>query len=257
MKKIFIPAFVLIIGACGLFDRSSSNYFLNHMHNYTVYPVTHYSGDDFDFSEKETSSEEIITHTYQRNIEVSANVGQRMVDSESVNIKKLNKQTIAAQSDGVITNTVEEIHIKKGQEFTPLGEVEIDGIKYILIDADNKGGILLVNESGNIVNKVNYLYKGDLLYSKGFATVYPENLTIKQTNLNRTEVSNKKQNFEIIYNGSKDGFFDLMYIDYENSDKGEAKKYTYMKNAKYIDVNGVKLEITGVYPDRIEYKILD
>ena len=257
MKKIFISALALAVCACGAFNRNSSNYWLNHMRSYTTYPINYYDVEGYDTSEHLLETKEVITHTYKRNVEVSANVGQRMVDSESLKIKKFSKSKIIASSDGVVSNTADEIHIKNGQEFIPLGEVVIDGKHYMLIDADGRGGILLVDEKGYITNNINAIYKGNLLLSKIYASVNPETMVIKSTDSERIDVSEKKENFAIIFNGLNNGFFELTYINYSKSASGEARKYTYAKDAKYISVEGVKMEITGVYPDRIEYKLSD
>ena len=261
MKKIFISALALFAVACagtdGMFKRDSSNYWLNHIRNYTTYPVYYYAADEFDSSEKLAESKDIVTHTYQRNVVVSARVGQRMVDSETFKIKRFTQNKIMAQSDGVISNTGSDIHITKGQEFYPLGEVKIDGKYYMLIDADGKGGILLLDEYGHVLPSINALYHGDLMFSRNYSSVYPENLLIKQTDTERMDVSDPKENFEIRYDGLNNGLFELTYIDYTGEQAGRAQKFVYNQNAQYIDVNGVKMEITGVYPDRIEYKLLD
>ncbi len=263
MKKIFV--FVLSLFACacvnastkGLFERNSSDFWLNHMRGYTTYPYLPYNDEVCDLSEQLLEEKSIPTHTYQRNVVVSANVGQRMVDSETFQVKNFKNNNIVAQSDGIITNIVDEIHIKKGQEFVPFGELRIDDKYYMLIEADSRGGILLVDGEGYILDRINAIYNGELLLSKTHATVSPNNLRITPDEISRMDVSGKKENFKIIFNGLNGDYFDLIYVDYSNSNIGDAQKYTYAKSAKYIDVNGVKMEITGVYPDRIEYKLLD
>ena len=263
MKKIFV--FVLSLFACacvnastkGLFERNSSDFWLNHIRSYTTYPYLPYNAETCDLSEQVLEEKNIPTHKYQRNVVVSANIGQRMVDSETFHVKNYTNHNIVAQADGVVTNIVDEIHIKKGQEFVPLGELRIDDKYYMLIEADSRGGILLVDGDGYILDKINAIYKGELLLSNTHATVSPNNLRITSDAISRMDVSGKKNNFKIIFNGASDDYFDLIYIDYTNSNIGDAKKFTYAKSAKYIDINGVKMEITGVYPDRIEYKLLD
>lgn len=256
MKKIFISALALAVGACGFIERDSSSYWLNQVRNYATYPVYYYTTDEFGLSEKLTGTKDIATHTYKRNVEVSANIGQRMVDSASFKERKFIKNKIVASNDGFISNLMDDIYIKKGQEFFPLGEVKIDGKYYMLIDADGNGRILLVDERGHLLNSISTIYGKDLLLSKNYATVTPGDLTIKQTDTERMDISDIKENFEIIFEGLNNGIFELTYVDYSNSDDGEAERYAYAQGARFIDVKGVKMEITGVYPDRIEYKLL-
>lgn len=257
MKKIFISTLALAVGACGLFERDSSNYWLNHMHNYSTYPVYYYTDSDFDVKEKLVDSDELVAQTYERNVVVSAKVGQPMVESKTVDVKRYKKYKIVAQNDAVISNIGEEVKIKKGQEFMPIGEVKIDGKYYILIEGDNNGSILLVDEDGNVMNKINAMYGKQLLLSKTYSTIYPENLKIIQKKETRTDMSKPKANFKIIYDGYNNGMFEMTYVNYSNSEEGEKDKYIYKMGDELIDVNGVKMRITGVFPDRIEYMLLD
>lgn len=252
MKKIFISVLAFSVAACGLFNRNSSNYWLNNIRSYTTYPVSYYDGDEFDTSEKELESQEIATHTYQRNVVVSANVGQRMVDSQTFGVKKFTQNKIMALNDATISTISDEIHIKKGQEFMPVGEVLIDGSYYMLIKGDDMGAILLVDETGNVINKICTLYKGDLMFSRDYAVINPTGLKIAPTDTTRTDVSALKQNFEIVFDGYKDGMIEFTYI---GSDEEKAQKYIYRQQPQNININGVRINITGIYPDRIEYML--
>lgn len=257
MKKIFISSMALFAGACSLFNSESSNYWLNNIRSYITYPIYYYENDDFDLNEKMGESKEIPVRTYQRNVVVSANVGQRMVDSQTFTVDEYTRNKIIAQSDGVVSNYVDEIKITKGQEFIPFGEVKIDDNYYMLIKGDRKGGILLVNEYGEVMNRICAIYKDKLLFSKTYASVLPESLKIIQLSDTRTDVSETKKNFEIVFDGYNNGMIELTYTDYKESKLGESKKYIFPREQSFVDVNGVKIKITDVYPDRIEYMLVD
>ena len=257
MKKIFIPVLALTVSACSFFDDNSSNYWLNHLRNYQTYPIYYYENGDFDSSEKMTESQEIALHTFQRNVVVSANVGQRMVDSETFKVSKFAKSRIIAQQDGYISNTGNEIHITKGQAFVPFGAVNIDKQYYILIRGDNLGTVLLLDEAGYLQHIFANIYDGKLLLSKSYASINPEGLRIAPTSISRMEVEAPKQNFEIIYNGVRDNMIEFTYTDFDENDNKQSQKYVVPYGQSLIDINGVKMQITGVYPDRIEYMLLD
>jgi len=257
MKKIFLSALALTVGACGLFNRNSSDYWLNHVRNYQTYPVQYYTAEDFDTSEKMTGSEEIAVHTFKRNIVVSAQLGQRMVDSETFKVSKFSKNLIVAQQDADISNTSNEVHVTKGQNFIPVGAVEIDEKFYTLVRGDNLGTILLVDEDGYVQNVFGMFYKGDLLLSKAYASINPEGLRIAPMDSVRTEVDAPKRNFEIIYNGVHDNMIEFIYNSLDEAENKQSQKYVVPYGQQVIDIVGVKMQITGVYPDRIEYMLLD
>ena len=255
MKKILV--FVLAVFACacintkGLFERNSSDFWLNHMRGYATYPVYYYNENDFDPTEKQVESKEIATHTYQRNVVVSADIGQRMVDSQTFDFSKFTQHQLAARNEATISTISDEIHIEKGQKFIPIGETEIDNKHYMLIEGDKLGGILLIDETGHVLNKICAIYRGELLFSKNYAVINPEELIIAPLDTVRTDVSDLKQNFEIIFNGYRNGMIEITYVD---ADK-KAQKYTYKQEPQDIDINGVKIKIIGIYPDRIEYML--
>lgn len=251
MKKIFVSVLALTLGACNLLDRGSSDYWQNQARSYNTYPIHYYMGNEFDSSEKAMGTQEVATHTYQRNVVVSANVGQRMVDSQTFNIERYTKNVLAAQSNATISTDNDEILIKKGQEFTPFGEAIIDGHRYMLIKGNKHGAILMLDAGGYVLNRICKIYHDELMFSHDYAIINPSGLRIAPTNSTRTDVSDKKQNFEIIFNGYRNGLIEFTYIDSEN----QAQKFAYKQEPQNININGVRINITGIYPDRIEYML--
>lgn len=245
MKKIFISALVLIMASYALSAESSD------MRNYITYPVKYFVGGEFESPEQQVLVQEIATHTYQRNVLVSANVGQRMVDSQTFDLKKFSQNKLIARSDAVISSISDEIHVKKGQKFFPVGEVIIDDNYYILLRGEKLGGILLTDAAGRVQNKIGTIYHDELLISKDYASINPKGLIIAPTETIRTDVSDLKQNFEIIFNGYRKGMFEITYIDAD----GKSQKYVYKQEPQNININGVRINITGIYPDRIEYML--
>lgn len=257
MKKIFISALALTVASCSLFERNDDNYWLNHVRNYSTYPVNYYSSGSLNNSEKVVESSEIATHTFKRNVVVSANVGQRMVDSQTFRVNKFSRTKVMAQQDAVISSANNEISIRKGQEFIPAGEVVIDGIYYALIRLDDDGSILLMDERGYVQNKLYGLYKGELMPLKLQTSIHPNGLRMVPTDTFRTAVDAPKQNFEIKYDGFNNGMAEVTYIGYDENGNPHAQKYIIPQGQNFVDINGVKMQVTGVYPDRIEYMLLD
>jgi hypothetical protein len=88
-------------------------------------------------------------------------------------------------------------------------------------------------------------------------SIHPNGLRMVPTDTFRTAVDAPKQNFEIKYDGFNNGMAEVTYIGYDENGSPHAQKYIIPQGQNFVDINGVKMQVTGVYPDRIEYMLLD
>ncbi len=242
----------------GMLLPSYDEYWVNNFSKLRTYPVIFYSQA---YEEKynkdnitEEKSEEVNTHEFEHNVVVSAALGQRMVDAETftINHQKIFGHEYAALEDGVIYNSLNEIKIKKGQKFAPIGEVKINGEYYLLFEDKDSEALFMIDEDGAVKHNVGYIYKGKMMLSTEITVVRPRDLLFEpttDTDASRTEPETK---FEISYDGMQEDEFYLLYTAGE-----EAERHVYDIDEKNVEINGTKLEIINVFPDYIEYKILD
>lgn len=258
MKKILTTLLMLSLSACsGFFAPDSDNYWRNTFRSYRTYPITYYDEANLPNPEKLTDKQTIATHTFKRNTVVSANVGQRMVDSETYTIKKYSHEKLIANATGTIANASTSIKLVKGEAYQPIGEIKRNGEKYLLFEPDHNGNYLLVSPNGKLLPKIAMLYKGELFYPKADAEIDPHGLGIEPITNERKDIAEPQQRFEIKYDGSEDGFMSFLYAKYNSKGVPDVKRYIYSVEDVLLDIDGVKLQITDVLPDRIEYMILD
>lgn len=258
MKKTFIAIPLIFLASCGVFERDNSNYWLNNVRSYKTFPITFYDSQTVT-DEKLTNTETLNTHTYKHNTLVSANLGQRMVDAQTYTVKNYTREKIVANADGSLYTTGVTLNINKGDIFLPLGEVKINGRYYLLITPQNDGNIALIDENGYFANMVAQLYRGELLISNEAAVVRPENLGVTMDKDVREATGTPQPQFEIKYDGLENDMMAFIYTDYSNatSSQGYFQRFVFPKEQSLVNINNVKFKIMDVYPERIEYMILD
>lgn len=263
MKKIFITIPLLALAGCGFFqsvtERDNENYWLNNVRPYKTFPINYYSSDSAKEEEKLTDSKTLNTRTYKHNVVVSANLGQRMVDAQTYEEKNYTTKKLVANMDGRIYNISTEIDIHKGDVYTPIGEIKMSGSYYMLISPNNDNNILLVDEHGRFLNQICHIYHDELLYPRESSLMSSVNLGIEESADSRKDVTDPKLQFEIKYDGLENGNMAFIYTDYSNANSSEGyfQRFVFPQTQDLVNLNGVKFKVMDVYPERIEYMLLD
>lgn len=236
-------------------ERDHKNYWLNNIRTYKSYPIKYYNGNGWKYDGNK-EKEEIATREYKHNVVVSANIGQRMIDSETYTVTLHNNSPrYVSDEDISFYNAVGELKINAGEELEPIGEVKIEGIYYLLFDPRQDGRIIMIDETGRFVHMISRIYKEDLVISREMTSVTPKNARVEQISGVKQTTSDTHFNFELKYEGLQDGKMSFLYISSETG--GTAQRFTYPENQKVINIYGNKIQIIRPYADRIEYMILD
>ena len=276
MKKIFIPLTMLLMiglsspsyGAWGetfsrgnpygdnyWFSADSDGYWLNKLRSYKKYPITFYSQRLINKGSGE-KKEEIEAHEYEHNVAVTARLGQRMYDSSTYMLTtKTGGEQYKALQDGAIYNVLNEVKIKKGQIFTPLGEIKVNGQYYMLISFPDSAYIAAVDYKGYFLDTLGLIENGFFYVPKDVAVVKPRDLQVELYKKVEEDAGDTELNFEIIYGGIQGGEMSFIVSDGKNSEYDQRQFVPLGEN--FIQINNVNFEIIYASPDYIEYKILD
>lgn len=263
MKKIFITVPLLAVAGCSFFhsltERDNENYWLNNVRSYKTYPIVYYDASVAKEKVKLTDSKTLNTRTYKHNVVVSANLGQRMVDAQTYTVNKYTTEKLVANTDGKIFDIRQEVDIHKGDVYTPIGEIKMNGSYYMLISPNRDNNILLVDEQGHFLNYICHLYRGELLLPREASQMSPADLGIEQNKNSSKNVSEPRLQFEIKYDGLENGNMAFIYTDYSNasSSEGYFQRFVFPQTQDLVNLNGVKFKVMDVYPERIEYMLLD
>lgn len=259
MKKIFITLTSMLLASCTFFESDHDDYWVNQVRPYKTVPIHFYDQADAETEEKIVNSQTINTHSYKHNVVVSANLGQRMVDAQTYTVQNFVKPELVATSSGRISAGANSIAINEGQLFTATGEVKMNGVYFLLVPANDEGNFFLIDEDGKFLPIISSIYHGDLLIPREKAVIFPRGLKIEQRKTSRETSSDPKLQFEIKYDGLENGNMSFIYTDYSNatSTEGYFQRFTFPKEQDLVNLNGVKFKVMDVYPDRIEYMLLD
>ncbi|MDO4162313.1 MAG: hypothetical protein Q4D80_04850 [Pseudomonadota bacterium] len=259
MKKIFITLSSMLLAGCSLFEADNDNYWLNNVRPYKTLSVNYYNPDDAAAQEQMTDSKTLNTRTYKHNVVVSANLGQRMVDAQTYTVENFAKPQLVATADGFISSGGLTVNIHEGQGFEALGEVKMNGKYYLIVPANNEGDLLLVDERGKFLPMLCQIYHNELLLPREKAYMKPADLSLEQRKATRENVGKPKLQFEIKYDGLENGYMAFVYTDYSNasSSEGYFQRFVFPQEQDLVEINGVKFKVMDVYPERIEYMLLD
>lgn len=259
MKKIFITLSSMLLAACTVFESDNDNYWLNNVRPYKLMKINYYDPNDGASDEKITDSKTLNTRIYKHNVVVSANLGQRMVDAQTYTVQNFAKPELVAKTDGSISGSNFNVQIHQDQLFEPIGEVKLNGSYYLVVPGNDLGDILLVDEQGNFLDYICHLYHGQLLMPRYPAVVRPKGLGVEQKKATRESVSDPKLQFELKYDGLENGYMAFIYTDYSNANASEGffQRYVFPQNQDLVEINGIRFKVMDVYPERIEYMLLD
>ena len=270
MKKIFLLAISLPFIVCSGFAETvenfgdkvvdtahtlgtpdHENYWLNNIRTFKTYPISYYQKEN---SYSAPTYENNVYHTreYPRNSAISARVGQVMLSDETYTVRSANLgQHYEVSADGTVYNSTDEIKLDKGQVITPLGEVKINGHYYLVFEPERDGRLLLADTQGQIMHNIGRYYRGDFLSSKDVTSVLPKDLSIVKSDDIKQEASDMAMQFEIKYAGLDDGLMHFLYVDYSNG--RTETKLTFSKEQKFIDIEGMHIQILDASADEVQY----
>ena len=226
--------------ASSLIERDHKHYWLNNMRTYKTYPIVCYEKT---LIAPGTRTQAYSTHEFPHNTAMSANLGQRMYDSETYLLSK--SGAYVATANGKISSSAYHFDIKAGQSFEPVGEVKIEGKYYLLFNPHENGHILLVDESGVFAPQIGRIYKNELLISENLTTVMPRDLSLVPGEKVKDSYSEPQLNYTIKYDGVQNEVMNFVYTDYTQTATSGARvqKFVFPLQQNIIYINGVKFKI--------------
>ena len=238
-----------------LVERDNKNYWLNNIRSYKSFPINFYNGNGWKYDGNK-EREEIATREHKHNVVVSANLGQRMIDSETFTVTvHHNSPRYVPEQKTTFYGVNSELVLTSDNELEPIGEVKMEGLYYLLFDPYQDGRIVMIDETGRFLHLVCRIYRDELVLPKRPNLVTPKNARVNKISGVKQTSEAPKFNFEIKYDGLRDDEMAFIYITSENG--GQAQRFTYPASQKVINIYGNKIQIIKPYTDKIEYMILD
>jgi hypothetical protein len=237
-------------------ERHHENYRLNILRTFKTYPINWYGGNHVNLSEANAQVQTRLTHEYPRNVPISADVGQRMVDLETYNVQISNVgEHYEPSATGEITNGHGSIYFAKGQVLNPIGDVNINGQGFLVFEPERDGLLIMADGNGQFMHNIGLYHRGELLVSEEITSVMPKDLRVVKTTDVKQSTSAPQIKYEIKYNGLVEENMEFTYTDYTMG--REDKIYAFPKTQHIINVNGVHIKVLNATENNIEYILLN
>lgn len=253
MKKIIALLPILMLGACvyaGQADILASRKApFKVWQTEKVFYYDRGTGEEF-LSESKTVTEEKI----EKNVVLVTQVGKPMVSSKTYRTDFYSIENVQVNKSGIMSSTYSPVYIKKDADFKAFGEVKFNNETYMLVRQGKSNDILLVNEDGEIFNKIGRMVDDRIAVLNVDFHVEPDDIVMLPVINTRTEVSDLLEGYELIYDGIEDqkiGFTYRLLGDMNAEDKFE-----FPLDSTVININGIKVNIIDAGYNKIEYIIL-
>ena len=255
MKKIFVVLAVLGLSSCfylkGDYTLGRRNVFNDFFYTYNVryYDDSSFMGEDVEFVSESDFKEGVARHTVPGGIVVSSKMYEMSIYSNDY---------VRPNKKGALVSYTVPVEFSDEKTYKLIGETEIDGVVYRLVEPNRLGDVLLIDTFGYIHKRVGRFYNGRLaLLNTGFV-LEPNDVVFKYET--STSKSNKEivKGFEVRYLGL-DGYnmvFEYNKISHLGGDVIEDKKvYKFPMYDEKVSFEGVNLEILDINYAGLEYKV--
>lgn len=259
MKKIAIIYGVLALTAC---IRAGGNNFLPSRNQWIedlqTYPITYY-----DNTMKQVKSELLTERNFPENRVLSSAVGYSVVDDKTYRKLYYAREVLRATMDGGLATAISPVMYKKAQQVEMIGEVFIDGTRYAIIPAEEKGFVVLVDGNGRPYHRLGQIRNDRVALLVSDFFVSPENFGFEPVMLTKTEQTTPIKGFDIKYGGLKSGYVTFIYYDFDVPsndglhDSGEFEVLSFPKKEKLVNLKGIKLKIIEARKESLDYMILE
>ena len=255
MKKIFVVLAVLGLSSCfylkGDYTLGRRNTFNDFFYTYNIryYDDASFTGEDVEFVSESDFKEGIARHTVPGGIVVSSKMYEMAVYSN---------EYVRPNKKGALVSYTVPVEFSDEKTYKLIGEVEIDGTTYRLIEPNRIGDILLINSFGDIYKRVGRIYNNRLSLLNTAFVLEPRDVMFKYETSTSTGNKEIVQGFEVRYLGLEDYnmVFEYNKISHIGGDVIEDKKeYKFPMYDEHVSFEGIGLEILDINDAGLEYKV--
>lgn len=257
MKKIFICLALLSLSSCSSYLKGDYTLGPRNTFNdfFYTYNIRYYDADEFDSVTRETETVNNYKvgeakYTIRGGVVASSKVYQQEVFS---------KEFVRPNTKGALSSYTVPVQFSDEQVYKTIGETEIDGKIYRLIEPNRIGDVVLIDETGHIYPRVGRIYNNRLaLILTGFV-LEPADLKFENDMERRIEEDDAVFGFTIRYLGLQN--YQMVFEYTTTRPQGgtsveEHRTYKFPMYDKEISIENIKLEILEVDENGLGYKVL-
>ncbi len=255
MKKIFIGLSVLVLASCSYLK---GDYTLGRRNTFNdffwTYNIRYYDTDTLGSISKETETVSdyklgVARHAVPGGIVVSSKILQKDVYSE---------EFVRPNKKGALVSYTVPVEFSDEKVYRTIGESEINGKVYRLIEPSNIGDVILIDKQGKVYQRVGRIFNDRLALLKTSFVLEPEDVIFKNEVENHVGEENVLSGFEVRYVGLENYQMVFKYSMVRPNgtlDMEEQKTYRFPMYDKSVSIDGITLDILDVNEGGIDYRI--
>ena len=219
--------------------------------------ITGYQIDFVDQEEYFVASKNEREHDYVMNKAITVKKGEPLFSDKSFVRNIYSSVVYKPNKKGVLQNQSFPMRMDNKQEYKIIGWVNVDGVKYSILQSDLDDYVFLFDEQGNFYKKAGWIENGVLKLLDEEIFAYPSDLKMQSVVKTREEVSGVESGYEVRYDGVK---LDRIWLDYmvydDNQISGNFEKLSFPDKPGLIMINGKGLRILKADNDTLTFMIL-
>ncbi|MFV0626311.1 MAG: hypothetical protein ACK5N8_03040 [Alphaproteobacteria bacterium] len=212
----------------------------------------------YDGSPTLSSSEYITDNSYPKGQVLTAYKGFTVVDRKTFRKEVYRSEEVRATSDGEMAGASVPLKFKVNEIRKAIGQVQLRDGAYMLLEADMPNYVILVNQEGEVYNKIGVIKNSRLTLLETSYRITPRNFHFEVVSKSSSVQTRPVKGFDIKYEGINLDRLVFTYYDYSKSDgaTGYFENITFPQSQQIIEIDGSGFKVLKATPSKLDYIII-
>lgn len=257
MKKIFICLAVLTAASCSYYMKGDYTLGKRNTFNdfFYTYNIRYYDNGALMGEQKEIET----VSDYDVGVERRAVPGGIVVSSETFEKSVHTDELVRPTKKGALVSYTVPVEFTDEKVYRIIGEADVDGKIYRLVEPNRLKDIVLLDDYGNIYPRVGRIYNDRLALLRTDFRLEPEDLKFQNERTGIAGDDDMMARFELRYDGLENYQMVFKYKTVVNNNgvlTEENKTLRFPMYDKKVSVGTMQIEVLNVDEAGIDYKVL-
>ena len=181
-------------------------------------------------------------------------VNEAMLFSRTQRIDFYGSSKLTVNKNAVMSSSYTPAYIYKNSNFDAFGETTIDGKTYMLVRQGKSKDILIVDENGEVYNRIGRIIGDRLAILDIEFFVEPDDVKFTPVINTRSETTDVLSGYELRYDGVSNNYMRFTYSTL--GENGQSEEFMFPLGQNTIEIKGFRINVIEAGYDKIEYVIL-